>query len=416
MEATISTKVGYKKTKAGWIPEDWELKALGDISEVKGGKRLPKGESLISEKNAHPYIRVADMFWGGVSSKNIRYVPETVFPMIKSYTISKDDLFITVAGTLGVIGKIPTDLDNANLTENADKITKIACNKEFLFFILCSKIVQNEIESEKTTNAQPKLALTRIRNFKIPLPPLPEQKKIADILSTWDNAIETTQDLIEKLQLRKKGLMQQLLSGKKRLPGFSEKWEEMSLSEILISAGKKVVTKDGEEYRQIGVRSHTKGIFHKKKVTGLALGNKRVFWIEPDCFIVNIVFAWEHAIAKTTNTELGMIASHRFPMYKPKEGVLNLDFLLYFFKTPKGKYLLQLASPGGAGRNKTLGKTEFLRLQIPVPSLNEQKRIAQVLAKSDEEIHQTQDYLKQLQKQKKGLMQQLLNGKKRVIV
>ena len=111
-----------------------------------------------------------------------------------------------------------------------------------------------------------------------------------------------------------------------------------------------------------------------------------------------------------------MIASHRFPMYKPNKEILDLDFLLYYFKTPKGKYLLQLASPGGAGRNKTLGKTEFLRLQIPVPSLKEQTAISQVLTKAEEEINQTQNYLDHLQEQKRGLMQQLLTGQKRVKV
>jgi len=91
-----------------------------------------------------------------------------------------------------------------------------------------------------------------------------------------------------------------------------------------------------------------------------------------------------------------------------------LDFLLYFYKTPKGKYLLQLASSGGAGRNKTLGKKEFLRLKIPVPILKEQTAIARLLSKADEEIKQRQNYLEQLQAQKKGLMQQLLTGQKRV--
>ena len=115
------------------------------------------------------------------------------------------------------------------------------------------------------------------------------------------------------------------------------------------------------------------------------MGNKSVFWIQPDCFVVNIVFAWEHAIAKTTQAEVGMIASHRFPMYKPKKGVLDLDFLLYYFKTARGKHLLGLASPGGAGRNKTLGQGEFAKLKIPVPSLAEQKRIVEVLTEAERE-------------------------------
>ena len=109
-----------------------------------------------------------------------------------------------------------------------------------------------------------------------------------------------------------------------------------------------------------------------------------------------------------------MIASHRFPMYKPKEGILDLNYMLHYFKSKKGKDLLELASPGGAGRNKTLGQSEFLKLQIPVPSFQRQQLIAEVLDKADEEITLYQQKLQTLQLQKKGLMQQLLTGKTRV--
>ncbi|MBA7526391.1 hypothetical protein ES705_18553 [subsurface metagenome] len=178
-------------------------------------------------------------------------------------------------------------------------------------------------------------------------------------------------------------------------------------------AGKLLNPEEDKLYQQIGIRSHTKGLFHKEKVTGAALGNKRVFWIEPDCFVVNIVFAWEHAIAKTADKEIGMIASHRFPMYKPKDDILDLDYLLYFFKSPRGKHLLGLASPGGAGRNKTLGKSEFMKLQIPVPSIQEQTAIAQVLQASDKEIQLLKSKTEKLMEQKRGMMQVLLTGKKR---
>ena len=167
-------------------------------------------------------------------------------------------------------------------------------------------------------------------------------------------------------------------------------------------------------YKQIGIRSHAKGLFYKEAVSGKSLGNKSVFWIEPNCFIVNIVFAWERAIGKTTDADIGFIASHRFPMYRPKAGILNLDYLLYFFKSLKGKYLLELASPGGAGRNKTLGQTEFLKLKIPVPSMEEQIRLVNVLDTATKELHQYQQKLSNLKLQKKGLMQQLLTGKTRI--
>jgi type I restriction enzyme, S subunit len=167
-------------------------------------------------------------------------------------------------------------------------------------------------------------------------------------------------------------------------------------------------------YEQIGIRSHGKGIFYKDSVSGKALGNKRVFWVEPDCFVVNIVFAWEQAVAKTQKSDLGKIASHRFPMYRPKPDLVDLDYLTYLFRTELGKHLLTLASPGGAGRNKTLGQAEFMRIQIPCPPVAEQKQIVRILSTWDSAIEATKSLVSNSKAQKVALLQQLLTGEKRL--
>lgn len=190
-------------------------------------------------------------------------------------------------------------------------------------------------------------------------------------------------------------------------------WKQEQIRNLVQRVTKPVRVEANHVYREIGIRSHGKGIFHKDEITGRNIGNKRVFWVEPDCFVVNIVFAWEMAVAKTTKSELGMIASHRFPMYKPVKGKLDLDYFLYFFTSPRGKYLLELASPGGAGRNKTLGQEAFLDISIPVPTYEEQRKIAAVLHTWDEAIRLTQDLIAAKQQRKKGLMQRLLSGQVR---
>jgi len=197
---------------------------------------------------------------------------------------------------------------------------------------------------------------------------------------------------------------------KTKLGWIPEDWQLLSIDEITDRITKRVEVEEDKEYQQIGIRSHGKGIFRKEKVTGKSLGKKRVFWIEPDCFIVNIVFAWEQAVAKTTEKEVGMIASHRFPMYQPKAGILNLDYLLYFFKTPRGKHLLGLASPGGAGRNKTLGQKEFGKSLILIPSLKEQQSIVNILSTWDQAIEKFQLIIHNLNLRKEGLIQRVLTG------
>lgn len=191
-------------------------------------------------------------------------------------------------------------------------------------------------------------------------------------------------------------------------------WDVYMLGDCLSRVERPVEVKPNELYTQIGIRSHGKGLFYKEPVTGAALGNKAVFWIEPDCFIVNIVFAWEQAIGKATQSEVGMIGSHRFPMYRPVNDRVDIDYLISYFLTKRGTDILEAASPGGAGRNKTLGQDRFLKSKITLPPIEEQRKIAAILTTQDRVIELKEKRLAEKQRQKKYLMQQLLTGKKRL--
>lgn len=116
-----------------------------------------------------------------------------------------------------------------------------------------------------------------------------------------------------------------------RFAGFEDEWKESEIKNVLRKISRPVKVASTSEYRQIGIRSHGKGIFHKAQVTGAALGDKRVFWVEPNALVVNIVFAWEQAVAVTTEREKGMVASHRFPMYVAKESRAEPEFVLGYF-------------------------------------------------------------------------------------
>ena len=129
---------------------------------------------------------------------------------------------------------------------------------------------------------------------------------------------------------------------------------------------------------------------------------------------MNIVFAWEQAIGKTTQSEVGMIGSHRFPMYRPVNDRVDIDYLISYFLTKRGTDILEAASPGGAGRNKTLGQERFLKSKIVLPPIEEQQKIAAILTTQDRVIELKEKRLAEKQRQKKYLMQQLLTGKKRL--
>ncbi|MDN6654398.1 MAG: restriction endonuclease subunit S, partial [Bifidobacterium crudilactis] len=112
----------------------WLTVTVGDIAQVKGGKRLPAGYFVQKKPTPFPYIRVSDMVNGGIRESGIKYVPEAAAAAIRNYRIGKDDIFISVAGTLGLVGRIPGHLDGANLTENADRLTQIKCDIDFLMY------------------------------------------------------------------------------------------------------------------------------------------------------------------------------------------------------------------------------------------------------------------------------------------
>ncbi|MDI9319069.1 MAG: restriction endonuclease subunit S [Phycisphaerales bacterium] len=194
-----------------------------------------------------------------------------------------------------------------------------------------------------------------------------------------------------------------------RFPEFRTKWQQKSFGKLATKVSVPVYVEPNELYKQIGIRSHGKGIFHKEFVEGKTLGNKRVFWVKENALIINIVFAWEQAVAKTSSSELGMIASHRFPMYLPIEGVSDLDYLLHFFLTKKGKALLELASPGGAGRNKTLGQKEFENSKLNIPEYSEQIKIAAFLTVVNKKVSQLLEKKNLLEQYKRGVMQKVFS-------
>ena len=173
------------------IPGNWKWTKLANIFEVHGGKRIPKGESF-SDTGKQVYIRVADMENMTINTTNLKYIDERVFDKIKNYIITENDLYITVAGTIGRVGSVPKELNGMNLTENANRLIPKKINKEYYKYILNGNFMQERIKANTTKADQPKLAIKRINELIVPVPPLEQQKKIVD-------KIEKCFELIEQL-------------------------------------------------------------------------------------------------------------------------------------------------------------------------------------------------------------------------
>src|SRR5699024_5686775 len=180
-----------------------EYRKLGDYCEVKGGKRLPKGEQLVEYETNHPYLRISDYSNGSVNLNNLKYVTEETFQKISRYIINEGDIFLSIVGTIGIVDFIDYKLDSASLTENAVRIRSFnesVLSTKFLSYFLKSDQGQNEMFIRTVGSTQPKLAITRIKDINIPIIDIKSQQKISNILSTIDEKITLNKNLIANLE------------------------------------------------------------------------------------------------------------------------------------------------------------------------------------------------------------------------
>lgn len=180
------------------IPQSWEWAKLGDIATVKGGKRIPKGFTYATADTEHVYLRVTDMKNGTIDLSGLRYISNEVHEKIKNYTISTEDLYITVAGTIGNVGTIPEDVNNMNLTENANKIRPLLIEKRYLKYVLSSPFVQNAMKEKVNQMAQPKLSIRSIQDIILPIAPLEEQSRIVNKTELLLKQIDQLEEQLEQ--------------------------------------------------------------------------------------------------------------------------------------------------------------------------------------------------------------------------
>ena len=430
---TTETKAGYKRTKLGWIPEEWEVCQLSEIVEPS----RPISYGIVQTgpviENGVKCIRVIDMINNSIDVKKLITTTKKISNSYKRTILKSGDLIIALRGKIGELAIITKELEGSNLTRGVALLsTNKNQNEKFVLQQLSSTKTKKLFVKNLNGSALKEISIGVLRKFPIILPPLPEQKKIADILSTWDKAIETTQTLIKKLQLRKKGLMQQLLTGKKRLPGFSGYWEEVRISDLydyLKSYGysRKQLTMDKTEskiytihYGDIHGRLKGIGLDLEKQELPSILNSDKVI---PSSYIKDgdlvIADASEDISGVGEIIEIDKVHGNKIvgglhTFVLSNKGMIAQGFGGYLFKEESIRNKIRTIATGASVLG--ISKSNLSKIEVVIPEKKEQTAIAQVLTKADEEIHQTQKYLEQLQAQKKGLMQQLLTGQKRVKV
>ena len=184
---------------------------IEEVCDVLSGKRIPKGETFCSHPTEYRYITVSDMGEKYVCSDNLQYISEHTEKQISRYKVKGGDIIISVAGTLGKLNIITSDLGGVNLTENCDRFTNFrGVGSEYLYYVLSSDLIQSQIESSKTKNGQPKLALERIRNFTIPVPHQEIQEQLVKVMISLDQYIASQLAILDRYCKLRSGLLQQL--------------------------------------------------------------------------------------------------------------------------------------------------------------------------------------------------------------
>jgi type I restriction enzyme S subunit len=402
---------GYKDSAVGIIPQEWDVKRVKDLGSVITGSTPPTAD-VSNYGSEYMFVSPADL------SDNQKYVLSTEKMLSsKGYAISRKMpkgtiLYTCIGSTIGKIG-----IASRELTSN-QQINAVICNDktEYLYYALL--FTTGRIKMLAGEQAVPIINKSEFENIKLAVPPMEEQRKIAEILGVWDEAIEKQSRLIEKLELRKRGLMQRLLTGRTRLPGFTTPWQKVKLGEIC----KRVTRRNEENNQNVMTISAQKGFvsqtdFFNKSVASSTLDN--YYLVLKDEFCYNKSYSNGYpmgAIKRLKEADKAVVTTLYICFSITDKQKLSIDFFEQYCENGEfNQGLMKIANEGGRAHGLlNVTPTDFFSLVMLLPTLPEQKAIAEVLTTADDEIATHRKKLDALHLQKRGLMQQLLTGKTRV--
>lgn len=397
------------------VPEGWSVKKLGDVCYLIAGNAFDSNDFV---QEGIPLIRISNIDEDKiVLNENTVFLKESFLKENEKFKVQYNDLLIAMSGaTTGKMG-INTFLEPMLLNQRVCIIRAKKISQNYLNQYLFTH--KKDILKQSYGGAQPNIGNNDIKKIKLLLPPLYEQEKIAEILGAWDLAIEKLTALIEQKKLLKKGLMQRLLTGKQRLPGFSTPWNKVKLGEITCQISKNV----GDLKIQTASISSKTGFVPQTEKFGRDISGEqysKYTLIEKGDFSYNKGNSktYPQGCAYRLKDFEKIAVPNVFISFKVKENILYPEFIEQFFIGNFHGRLLRKVITSSVRDNGllNLNANDFFGLPISLPPLPEQKAIADILSKADEEIDLLTRKLDLLQSQKKGLMQQLLTGQIRVKV
>lgn len=403
---------GYKHTEIGIIPQEWEVKNIRRIAKCFSGGTPNSKDSGLYGGNI-PFIRSGEIHGDSTAI----YLTEKGLNNSSAKMVNKGDLLYALYGANSgdcAISQIDGAINQAILCIRSNTIMN-AFLQPYL------ELSKDKYIAKYLQGGQGNLSNEIISSYIIPIPPLEEQQKIAKILGMWDKAIELQSKIIDKLELRKRALMQRLLSGHQRLPGFSTPWEKVRLGTI------------GDTFN--GLTGKSKDDFERGNSKYIpyinVFSNERIDINNLECVQIeseerqNAVKYGDifFTVSSETPDEVGMssvllehvdntyLNSFCFGYRLKDFSILAPSFAVYLLRTEYFRTYITILAQGSTRFN--ISKKEVMKLKIVIPSIKEQAAITAVLSMATKEIELARAKLVALRAQKRGLMQQLLTGKKR---
>lgn len=404
-------QIGYKSEKRNTIPKGWSVKRIKELSNVlRGASPRPISDpKWFSSKSNIGWVRISDVT---KSKKTLNETEQYVSKegMSKSRLVKKDNIIMSICATVGK--PIYTGFDVC-IHDGFVVFDNLKVNKEYFYYLLES--IEKRWKRYGQTGSQMNLNSSIVGNEKVVIPVREdEQQKIADILSTWDRAIELKEKLIEQKKQLKKGLMQKLLTGEVRLPGFDGEWEEVNLGELI------------EQWSDGGTPPRNNKNYFGGEINWVVIDDIKRYIVSTNETLTSDGLKksgsklWEEGtVILSTGASIGEVGIAKKKM-ATKQGITGIrvgqrlynEFLRYWLI--KNKKTLIRFSQGSS--IKEIRTQTLSNLKISLPSLEEQKEISKVLIYLDDSIELLKNELEHLKLQKKGLMQLLLTGKVRVKV
>lgn len=401
------------------VPEGWKRKPIGDVCAAIVDC-VNKTAPVVDEPTLYKMIRTTNVRHGRVDTNNVRYVSEETFrTWTRRGELQDEDIILTREAPVGEVGQ----LRNAQGMFLGQRTMVYRANIELMDqqFLYQSMIGPSLIRQYHAGSAGGTVAHIRVPDcskFVLSVPPLPEQRKIADILSTWDEAIEKTEALLSNARTQKRALMQQLLTGKRRFPAFEgQPWKEVRLGDVsdidANSLGSKtpanfefdyIALSNVEPGQIVGpLETHIYAEAPSRARRKVSDGDLLVSTVRPNLM----------GFVRVTEAYAQCIASTGFAVVSPKASVSASYLFHYLFSHHMESQIHALV----VGSNyPAINSSDVKKLKIKMPQFGEQVRIGEILDECDLESSRLNTNLTKLRTEKKALMQQLLTGKRRVVV